>query len=286
MLIGHEQLTADFKRLADHKRLAHGYIFFGLPRIGKATFAHALANYLETGVFDWIADAPPPLGDVLRIAAAGEKRSIGIDDAHAVRSFLIQAPNRSPLRTAIIENAEFLTTDAENALLKITEEPGLRSLIILVIDDPERLLPTLRSRLQKIYFPPVPTKAIASWLETSTGLSSSVAEKIARGSGGAPGLAQALLQNEKLRNVQRAAHEFLKRSGKMRSDFVKEMVADESGMFNFGAFLEALGRELFPDAAAARARIALWHRFMDLRRSENSYNLNPRLQLMALAQYL
>ena len=105
MLIGHQELIRDFKKLADRGELAHGYIFFGSPRVGKATFALSLAHYLETGDFSWPKDSAPPLGDLLHMKPRAGERTMGIDQVREIRSFLVQAPNRSPVRTVVLDCA-------------------------------------------------------------------------------------------------------------------------------------------------------------------------------------
>ena len=285
MLIGHQDLVERFTKLADKHQLAHGYLLFGERRIGKTTFALSLSNYLETGVFDWNEEKPPIVGDLLRIRLSGEGgESVGINAVREIRAFLAQAPNRSPVRTVVIENGELLTPPAENALLKITEEPGLRSLIVLIVDDPERLLPTVRSRLQGIYVGPVPTDDITQWLVKGHGVKSEEARRAAGRAQGAPGRALMFVKDGDWKARERDVREYLRLRGRARNEFVKELVGSET--FSFGAFLEVLVASLFPDEAAAKKQPALWHRLMELRRNEDSYNLNPRLQLTALAEHL
>ena len=188
------------------------------------------------------------------------------------------------MRTVVLENGELLTPPAENALLKITEEPGLRSLIMLIVDDPERLLPTVRSRLQGIYVGPVSARDIAQWLVKEHGVKSEEASRVAGRAQGAPGRALMFVQDGDWKARERDVREFLRLRGRTRREFIKELVA--SVTFSFGAFLETLVTALFADEALAEKQPALWHRLMELRRNEDSYNLNPRLQLSALAEHL
>ncbi|MEY4731062.1 MAG: hypothetical protein RL681_8 [Candidatus Parcubacteria bacterium] len=285
MLIGHHDLIRRFTQLADKRQLAHGYLLFGPRRVGKATVALALANYLETGVFDWHEEKPPMLGDLLRVRLSGEGgESVGIDAVRTIRAFLAQAPNRSSVRTVVLENGELLTPSAENALLKIAEEPNLRSLIMLVVDDPERLLPTVRSRLQGIYVSPVPAEAIAQWLVSEHGVKHEEARRAADRSQGAPGRALMFAKDGDWKAREQDVREYLRLRGRARNEYVKELVSTET--FSFGVFLETLVITLFPDEAAAKKQSVLWHRLMELRQNEDSYNLNPRLQLTALAEHL
>src|SRR5258708_23997695 len=113
-IIGHEKQIKELKRLADENALGSGYVFFGTSMVGKRTVAHALANYLENGEFK----DPELLVDALFIDAKGEN-SVGIDVVREIKQFLWQLPNRSKRRTVVIDEAELLSTDAQNAILKI-----------------------------------------------------------------------------------------------------------------------------------------------------------------------
>jgi DNA polymerase-3 subunit delta' len=284
MLIGHSEQQQDFKKLAEENRLAHGYIFFGPRRVGKATFARAMASYLETKKFDWGREAQPILGDLLHMAPPPEDRKIGIGQVREIKRYLLQAPNRSSRRTVVIDGAEFLTPEAENALLKTTEEPYPRALIILIVDDPERLLPTLRSRLQKVFFGLVPERDIEGWLVKDGGLERSAAHNFAAKAHGVPGLAWAYAHDERFKAAGEMAKAFLRARGYALNGFLKELVDGEA--FHLDEFLEILTIEIFAERASAERQPALWHALMELRRNENYLNLNPRLQLTALAKHL
>ena len=276
MLIGHPKLVRDFKKLADGRRLSQGYVFFGPPRVGKGTFARSLGNYLETKDFE--PSASGILGDLLVIEPV--EGSIGINPVREIKNFLWQRPNRSPYRTLIIDGAADLTDEAQNALLKIAEEPPASSLILVVLDDPERLRPTLQSRFQKICFPPVEEKEIAEWLKKEKDIPAEKAKKAAAQSLGQPGLAYALLADEKLEKLLGDAKKFLASPAASRGTFVKSLLEDES--FSLYEFLGAVLVVLAPTVHPAE----LWHAACELRRQASYFNLNPRLQLLALAQKL
>src|SRR3989338_2928228 len=110
MFIGHQHLVKDFKSLVKAGRLAQGYIFFGEPEVGKFYFAKHLANFLETEEFQI---AQRPLGDALIL-----ENPSGIDEVRQIKNFLWQKPVASSRRLAIINNAENLTSQAQNAILK------------------------------------------------------------------------------------------------------------------------------------------------------------------------
>ena len=134
----YENLTNTFKQLMENNKLSHAYLFYGGNREEKIIFAQSLANSEETLIIE-----------------PDEKGTIGIDIIRSLKYFLWQKPANSKLRTVIIKESENLTNQAQNAALKIVEEPPESSLIIFITKNVENLLPTLTSRLQKIHFPEI-----------------------------------------------------------------------------------------------------------------------------------
>jgi len=157
--------------LAD--RLPHAMIFAGPVGVGKATTARALAAL-------FLCERPKdmsPCGkcESCRVFIAGSHpdyhvitkeliryhdktgKSKGIDlSIHVVRPELIDPAGRKPSlgrgKVFIVEQAELMNVQAQNALLKTLEEPAGRTLIVLLTDQPRALLPTIRSRCQTLRF--------------------------------------------------------------------------------------------------------------------------------------
>lgn len=279
MLIGRDQLRKEFKELIKAGALGHALVFFGQARSGKCTFALSLANFLETQEFDSPAPGAPPLGDCLLMEPEGG--SLGIDQVRTIKEFLWQTPNRSSKRSVIIDQGEKMTDEAQNALLKIAEEPSASSLLMVIVDDPQKLRLTLLSRFKQTYFGPVSEKEIKEWLQVSNKVSAEKAARLAQQSRGAPGLAYALLKNPGLEKLLGAAKKYLTMPASNRSAWVKELVGDED--FDFSAFLEAV---LLVAAWGGEKRPGFWHAALNLRREASYFNLNPRLQLLALAKTL
>jgi DNA polymerase III delta prime subunit len=145
----HEKLKVDFKKLANEGKLSHAYLFFGENNNSeKLAFANSLANFLENGVF---GESDKLLRETL-VISPDEKGTIGIDCVRNLKFFLWQKPSVCAKRIAIIQGAENMTPEAQNAALKIVEEPPEAALIIFIALSGENLLPALNSRLQKIYF--------------------------------------------------------------------------------------------------------------------------------------
>lgn len=144
-----ENLINTFKQLADSNKLSHAYLFYGENHEGKTIFARSLINFLENSNFE----EPEQLLKEALIIEPDEKGTIGIDTVRSLKYFLRQKSINSNLRAVIIKEAQNLTPDAQNAALKIVEEPPESSLIIFISKNAEDLLPVLSSRLQKIHFP-------------------------------------------------------------------------------------------------------------------------------------
>lgn len=283
MIIGREKVTADFKKLAASNALGHAYLFYGPAMVGKRTFATAFARFLEKSVFE-----PPEEGEILQeskmIDLAFAKQldpdkkgnSIGIDASLKIKNFLWQKPNMSPRRTLILDEVEFLTTEAQNALLKITEEPPTSSLIIFISSDPESLLPTIMSRIEKVYFGLVPEKEIVEWLVNERKLAVAEAKKFAKQSFGKPGLAIRLAEDADLQKNIALAEKLLKVQPAGRRDLIKEIMEPDD--FNFHKFIDTVILVLASEKES-KTRDILWHRALALADRESNFSLNPRLQL-------
>jgi DNA polymerase-3 subunit delta' len=95
--------------------------------------------------------------------------------------------NESELKTWLIDDADQMTEDAQNCLLKVLEEPPGRSLIILVAQDPQMMLPTIASRCHGIRLGTVDTGAMLEWAGRELGLPPERARFLAALSQGLPG---------------------------------------------------------------------------------------------------
>ncbi|SRR6266481_1592408 len=306
MLIGHEKTIKDLKRMAEAHALPHGMLFFGSESVGKRTVAQALAEFLETGDFvcpdrsvgnfeegliekkkgkkgakiSAKAEASPEpsrriLNDCL-VIGPGEAQSIGIDAVREVKNFLWQRPNVSPYRVLIIDQAELLTEEAQNALLKITEEPPESGVLILVAKDPELLAPTLVSRLQKMHFGNVSEPKIQKWL-IERGIAPKDVETFAKASFGRPGYAWRLATDDDLNELRETMATLFSATSDSRKALVKKIIEPDD--FNFGKFLDAAIIHWTEVYFPKREKLELWHKLLDLRTNVEHFNLNPRLQI-------
>ena len=135
--------------------------------------------------------------DLHRLAPGGAGATIGIggrDRGPGIRGLIDELsllPAEGGARVAIVESADRLTEDAQSAFLKTLEEPPAGTTFILCADEPDRLLPTVRSRCARIRLGPVGSRTIEAILAAEAGTDAPTAARLARVAGGRPGIALA-----------------------------------------------------------------------------------------------
>jgi DNA polymerase-3 subunit delta' len=151
---------------------------------------------------------------------------IGVD---VIRHFLLDpanlTPNVSPRRVFLIEQAERMNESAQNALLKTLEEPPGRTNLILVTTSAERLLPTIRSRCQRVSFGLLPPEFVKTELENRTDANGPAADTLARISGGRLGAALHWHAADLLTQLAALADLLIKRDAHDPEGFGKALIA-------------------------------------------------------------
>lgn len=89
-------------------------------------------------------------GHVETRVPSGTRQSIGIADVKKIQHSIFLKPLKSKFKAVIVEDAHLLTKEAQNAMLKVLEEPPEHTLLLLGVDSKEALLPTILSRCQII----------------------------------------------------------------------------------------------------------------------------------------
>ena len=181
LLLGHEAAEGVLINAYRSGRMPHAWLLSGPRGIGKATLAFRFARFLlaegeaAAGLF-----AAPPASlavaaehPVFRRTASGGhadllvversldpkrkklRSEIVVDDTRAIAGFLRLTPAEGSWRVVIVDGADMMNRNAANALLKILEEPPKKALLLLVSDNPGRLLPTIRSRCRILALKPL-----------------------------------------------------------------------------------------------------------------------------------
>jgi DNA polymerase-3 subunit delta' len=197
-IIGHERPLRILDEAIDSSRVHHAWIFHGPKGVGKFTTALTFASLLldpttqKTFGGEFEAD---PSSQTQQLLAAGTHPDLFIIvkelakfhseqrvrdlkltsiPADVVRDFLVKpATLASSVRTGsaahkvfIVDDADLMNLHAQNALLKILEEPPPGVVIILVTSAEQELLPTIRSRSQRVYFSPLSQQQMSAWRQT------------------------------------------------------------------------------------------------------------------------
>lgn len=187
-LRGHARVVSFLLAASRQSRLAHALMFAGADGIGKKSVAQAYASWLLCE-----ADTDDACGvcGACRLVAAGShpdlqlvgippgKKEIGVDKARDLKRFAQMRPLHGKSKIVVIDDAHGLNVAAQNALLKTLEEPPPNSQFILVVNNPDALLPTVRSRCQRVSFAPLDTATIIDLLVTRHSVEPALATELA-----------------------------------------------------------------------------------------------------------
>jgi DNA polymerase III subunit gamma/tau len=173
-VVGQEHVTEPLSVALTAHRIHHAYLFSGPRGCGKTSSARILARSLNCehgptaapcGVCDsCVALAPNGPGhiDVVELDAASHG---GVDDTRELRDRAFYAPAQSRYRVFIIDEAHMVTTAGFNALLKIVEEPPEHLIFVFATTEPEKVLPTIRSRTHHYPFRLLPPRTMRPLVE-------------------------------------------------------------------------------------------------------------------------
>ena len=176
--------------------MTHAWLFTGPPGSGRSNAAIAFAAALVcknggcSNCADCMATITNSHADVELIKTEG--LSIKIDEIRELISRASWAPSVAAWRVVVIEDADRLTDSAANALLKVIEEPGLRTVWLLCAPTLTDVLPTIRSRCRHLSLRKPSIKAITKLLIERDSVDLATAEFVAKASGGHIGRARRL----------------------------------------------------------------------------------------------
>ena len=142
-------------------RLPHALLVRGPGGWGEDHVVNALA--IELMGLDADANAREVAHPDMRWLAP-QDGTIKIDAVRDIIGFLMQTPHTAGRKVAVIQDAEQMNANAANALLKTLEEPPAESFLALCSGAPGRLLPTIRSRCQRVEIRPGPAATVLAWL--------------------------------------------------------------------------------------------------------------------------
>jgi len=188
--------------------LPHALMFTGIAGIGKHQLSRSVAQWLlctEAETNDspvacgqchscqlWQAGSHP---DFMLCQPQDNSRQIRIDSIRQVNDFLAQTPQISRCQLVIIRPVEVMNTNAANALLKTLEEPAGESFLLLEAERFGSVLPTIRSRCQRLQLQPPDAAQALAWLQQQ-GIATDQAQLALRFNPGAPLRARTWLEQQ------------------------------------------------------------------------------------------
>lgn len=167
-VFGHAEIKKNLMQAFSNNRLPHALLLSGPQGIGKATFAYHFAHWILSSAsaqFDGVSVDDPLYkrmlsgahADFFVLSKAGgdpkaQMKTISIDQVRHFMGQLSKTALEGGWRIALVDAVNDLNRNGANALLKTLEEPRPQTLIILIHHEGEALLPTIRSRCQKLTF--------------------------------------------------------------------------------------------------------------------------------------
>ncbi len=296
-LVGQEPAVRLFRRALEGNRLAQTYLLVGPEGTGKETSVRALVReiFCENGEgcdgcrsCQKLARGVHP--DFLVLQAQGD--SIRIAQVRAAEEFLRFRPLEAPVRVVLVPEAERLTPEAANALLKSLEEPPPYAHFFLTAVSAEALLPTIVSRSQVVRFRPLPPALIERVLRERFGKPPEEARALALLAEGSLGRALSLAEKGLLEELNRLVGVSRNPDPALKlraAEMLAQRREDLSELFYliriwlWYSFLRARGLcefpEVFPEPAPAERALALLDLAERLRQGLD-YRLNPELTLL------
>jgi DNA polymerase-3 subunit delta' len=205
-LVGQRRAIEALRTAAGGHGMSQAFLFTGPPGSGRSNAAVAFAAALQC------EEHPPGCGTChsCHTVLAGshadvtvvrtQKLSIGVDEVRDLVRRSALAPVGRRWQIMIVEDADRLTDQAANALLKAIEEPTDRTVWMLCAPTVEDLLPTIRSRCRLVTLTTPSTLEVADFLVRTAGVDAALASYCARASQGHIGRARALARDEGARN--------------------------------------------------------------------------------------
>lgn len=145
-IYGNAELSALFTKEIASAHLAHAYIIEGLKGSGKYTFVLSLLATLAASERNSSLILDGMCADIMTVYPEEGKKTIGVNAVRSIREGAYIKPTDLDFKAYIIRYADIMTPQAQNALLKLLEEPPSNVYFFLLCENSAFLLPTVRSR--------------------------------------------------------------------------------------------------------------------------------------------
>lgn len=248
-IVGHEDIKNHFKLSIKNKKISHAYLIVGEDDSGKLTLANAFARALQCENLDPQVDLEdidacgvcPSCKqysnnnhpDVIYVRKTKNLYDIGVDDIRdQVIGDIIIKPYSSPYKIYIIDEAEKLTEQAQNALLKTLEEPPEYATLILLTNSINSIINTVQSRAVTLQVKAIEKHIIKDYIISEHHIPDYQADLIATFAQGNLGKAITLSQNENLIEIKDEVVKLIKNLDNLDNykiiDTVKNLIKDKN----------------------------------------------------------
>lgn len=170
-ILGNEHIKEQLKKSIKNNQVSHSYLFIGIDGIGKKLLATEFAKAMQClnkdkycnnckSCIEFDSNNNP---DFLYIEPDGN--SIKIEQIRDMQKRIQEKPIISEKKVYIIDNADKMTVEAQNSLLKTLEEPPEYATIILIGSNENAFLTTIKSRCMILHFNPIEDEKMLPYLQ-------------------------------------------------------------------------------------------------------------------------
>lgn len=256
-IIGHEQIKEHLQKAIESHKVSHAYILTGEAGMGRKSLANAFALTLlcEKGKSEpcmechacrqVLSGSHPDL-----IYVTHEKpNSIGVDDIREqINDTIMVRPYSSYYKIYIVDEAEKMTQQAQNALLKTIEEPPSYAIILLLTTNQEAFLPTILSRCVQMKLKPLKDFVVKSYLVESMQVPEADADVYAAFARGNLGKAISIASSEEFKLLHQEVLHLLKHVKDMDIsellDYIRRLKEDNLNIYECLDFMQIWYRDV------------------------------------------
>lgn len=232
-ILGNDMVKDHFIKAIENHKISHAYILTGESGMGRKSVANAFAMTLlcEKGQNEPCMEChscKQVLGgnhpDLIYVTHE-KPNSISVDDIREqINETIMIRPYSSYFKIYIVDEAEKMTPQAQNALLKTIEEPPAYAVIILITTNQDAFLPTILSRCVQLKLKPLKDFTVKSYLVEHLGIPEKDAELCAAFSRGNLGKALHLASSEEFQHLYRDTMSLIKNVGSMDVSMLLECI--------------------------------------------------------------
>ena len=256
-IIGQEQIKEHLQNAISAKKISHAYIINGEKSSGKEFIARVFAMTLQCekggtepcqechSCKQFLSGNHP---DVIWVTHE-KPASIGVDDVRIqINDTVSIRPYSSPYKIYLVDEAEKMTVQAQNALLKTIEEPPAYAVLVLITTNPEVFLPTILSRCIQLKLRPLKDSVVSDYLTEKMGVSDGQADIYAAFARGNLGKAIHLASSEEFALLYREVLTLLKNIKDMDIpmllDYIRKLQEDNLDLYECLDFMQLWYRDI------------------------------------------